>query len=87
LITFATYEFGTFNLFNLGWDELILHAVLQNMLAEPDMQHIANSDAAAALESYPSLYQQLVHRCVAASQALHSRLFTFRLFYCSWSEL
>jgi len=40
------------------------------MLAEPDLQHIVNSDAATAMQSYPSMYQQLVYRCVAASRAL-----------------
>jgi len=44
------------------------------MLAEPDLQHIVNVDAVTAMQSYPSMYQQLVRRCVAASQALHGTL-------------
>jgi len=50
------------------------YVFMQSMLAEPDMRHIANTDAAAAWQCYPSLYQQLVLRCVAASQQLHGWL-------------
>ena len=47
-------------------------SVLQGILAEPDMQHVVNADAASAMNTYPSVYQQIVERCVAASQTLHS---------------
>jgi len=57
----------------LTWETWLYFTVfLQRMLAKPDMMHVINVDAAAAVSTYPSLYQQLVHRCVATSQLLHS---------------
>jgi len=53
---------------------LLLCIVLQRMLSEPDMRRIANTDAAATLQSHPSVYQQLVLQCVSASQLFHSML-------------
>jgi len=50
---------------------ILSHIVLQSMLAEPDLRHVVNTDATEAMQNYPSLYQQLVLRCVTASRELY----------------